>query len=227
MEKRDLTYSVETARDGKPTLVIHDGKSDFHIHSSYRPEGDRRIFEEKFEPGKYDLLVIFGAGLGYHLRGLAGIIDGYRRVVIIDVLPGLENEIRKIPGSAFLADHPAVIFLAGLEPREVENALEDLIVLDAGRGLQVLEHPTSVRVAPEYYREIRNGITRLVNRRAGDMVTRSALGRRFFRNAVINLAGLGPHRPFNALEGRFTGAGALVATSGPTLTKNIPMIREC
>ncbi len=224
MEKRRLTYAVEKARDGNPTLLVHTGQDVIHIHSAYRPEGDWRIFKDAFNPGKYDILVVFGAGLGYHLQGLSKIIGMYRRVIIIDIIYGIEEELRKIPASAFLGKHPSIVFLSGLELREAEKALEEKIDLAESRGLQVLEHPASVRVAPDYYREIKDIIARLVNRKGGDMVTRSALGRRFFRNAVINLMGFGHHRPFNALEGRFTNAGALVAASGPSLTKIIPAL---
>ena len=222
----DSTYTIEAARDGKPTLRVRPAGKDLYIHSAHRPLSDARIFENSFNPEKYDILVVLGAGLGYHLQGLRDLTDDYRRIIIIDALPGIEKEIRTVPETAFLTARGNISLLTGLAYGDAETALESLLDLEEGRGLQVLEHPQSVRAFPGYYGEIRSLIERLLNRRTGDMATRSALGLRFFKNAVANLTSMGMHRPAAALRGRFAGLPALAVTSGPTLVKNLGALRD-
>jgi hypothetical protein len=221
----DRNYTIETARDGRPTLRVRAAGKDLYLHSAHRPMTDARILEGCFNPEKYDMLVVLGAGLGYHLQGLRDITDNYRRIIVVDALQGLETEIARVPETAFLTARGNISLLAGLTHGEVESALESLLDIEEGRGLQVLEHPQSVRAFPEYYGEIRSLIERLINRRTGDMATRSALGLRFFKNAVTNLCSMGMHRPAAALAGRFAGLPALAVTSGPSLVKSLGALR--
>lgn len=226
MANVNTPYTIEKAKDGRPTLRVRAGERDILIHSAYQPLADSRALEGSFNPAKYDILVVLGAGLGYHLLALELIAERYRRIIIIDALPGLDVEIARIPETSFLAARGNISLLTGLPVPNADSVLDPLLALDGGKGIQVLEHPQSVRANPGYYRDIRAVIERLVNRKTGDMVTRSALGLRFFKNAVANLASLAMHRPSRALAGRFAGLPALVATSGPTLSKNLAAIRE-
>jgi len=221
-----VAYTIENARDGKPTLRVRAGDRDVLIHSAYHPLADARVLEESFNPDRYDILVVLGAGLGYHLAPLREIAGRYRRVVVIDALPGLEAEIARVPESAFLAAGGTITLLAGLALSAAEEALTPLLDMEDARGIQVLEHPQSLRALPDYYREIRSVIERILNRGAGDLATRSALGLRFFKNAAANLARLGMHRPARTLAGRFAGLPALAVTSGPTLAKHLAELCE-
>ena len=74
----DINYFVEESKEGLPTLsVMDDAGRRIYLHSKYNPLKDSQTLEEKFNPEKYDTIIILGTALGYHLAPLKEIINKY------------------------------------------------------------------------------------------------------------------------------------------------------
>ena len=67
MEK--FTYRIEETKSGGKTIIVSANGKDLPLHSKIDPlrEGEKNAPE--FNPDKYDLLIVLGCGLGYHLSG--------------------------------------------------------------------------------------------------------------------------------------------------------------
>lgn len=226
MVRNSIRYTIEKAKDGSSTIIVHDGARSVPLHSTYRPSEEGTVFKNRFNPDRYDTLIVIGGGLGYHLSGLAPLADRYRRIIIVEFLEGLDAEIAGNPLTSFLAACPAVVFLTGLSAAETEDALAGLIDLESSKGIQILEHPSSVRAFPEYYRAVKAAAEKIINRSAGNLITRSKLARRFFRNAVVNLGCFDIHFPFAHLTGTCKGHTALIVAAGPSLSNNLEKLKE-
>lgn len=223
MEK--FTYRLEDTKSGGKTIIItRDGK-DFPLHSRIDPlrEGDKNAPD--FNPGKYDLLVILGCGMGYHLSGLREKAAAYKEIIVIDILAGLEKELADSGEQAFLTALDNLTFITGEEPGAVEDRL--MGIFDPGRfsGVQVVEHPGSFRLFNEYYESVKNGIRRVLDKKSGDKATVKAFGGIFLRNAVNNLENMEKLSPVSALAGRFSGKSALIVSSAPSVEKYIEEIK--
>ncbi len=226
MVRNGITYTIEKAKDGSFTLIVHDAARSIPIHSTYRPSEEGTIFKNQFNPDRYDTLIILGGGLGYHLSGLGPLVHKYRRIVIVEYLEGLDAEIAKNPLTAFLLTHSNIAFLSGLSPSETEEKLSHLINLESSKGIQVLEHPASLRAFPDYYRAVKAAAEKIINRSAGNLITQSKLSRRFFKNAVINLGSFDTHCNFSHLYNTCEGKTALVIAAGPSLSSNLEKIKD-
>ncbi len=226
MVRNGITYTIEKAKDGSFTLIVHDGTRSIPIHSTYRPSEEGTIFKNHFNPDKFDTLVVLGGGLGYHLSGLGALVDRYRRIIIVEYLDGLAEKIYENSITSFLITSPAVVFLAGFDVVEVERSLAEHINLESSKGIQVLEHPASVRAFPEYYRAVKAAAEKIIDRSAGNLITQSKLSRRFFKNAVINLGSFDTHFHFSHLYNTCEGHPALVIAAGPSLSSNLEKIKD-
>ena len=150
-----IKYNIETAKDGQPTIsVIDSAGNNIFLHSRYSPLKEADSLKDKFSPEKYDALIVLGTGLGYHLLPLKDTADGYKKVILIDVIKEIKLEIIKNRDTNFLADNSKIVFLAGKTVSEIETALSAQIDLSEIRGLSVIEHPPSMRAFPDYYPEI-------------------------------------------------------------------------
>lgn len=225
MSERNPSFTIEPSKSGPPTLaVLAEGKK-VYLHSRVDPLKEGESLRGRFDPGKYDLLVVLGVGLGYHLAPLAELSDRYRLIVLIDALPGMERTLA--PSAAALADDTErVRFLCGLSPDAAERELEHLIDLESAGGIQVVEHPASLRACTVYYEDVKALLERIINRKAGEKATVGAFGFRYLMNIVRNLAQIGSFRPAAPLFGAFEGYPALVLTPGPSLEELLPLVRE-
>ncbi len=197
-----------------------------YLHSRVSPEREADHFSGRFDPARFDMLVVLGCGLGYHLLPVREMLDRYSEVIIIDIVPGLEKEIGRNGLTSFLAESPRVTILAGKSAADVAGVLSARIDMDRIRGISVLEHPASVRAFGDYYGGIRNEVEKLIHLKAGNKATREAFGPRYVANILRNLRHLEGARPVRSLFGAFTGHPAVIAVSGPSLEDDIVMMRS-
>ena len=220
-----ISYRIERSKKGPPTIVVNLGDKEIPLHSRVDPEREALSCTNRFDPSKQDLLIVLGVGLGYHLAPLKERINEYQRVILVDILHGLEELIHDSP-AAFLAGSPRVEMLFGKTGRELEEAFSASISLDGIRGVAVFEHPTSLRVFNDYYNEARRAIEAIIAKKAADHVTKKAFGYLFLRNAIRNLAHLSESAPVSALFRPFEGHPALVTAAGPSLDTHADSLRE-
>ncbi len=222
----DFTYRVEESKNGGSTIIVTREGKDYPLHSRIDPMREGEKNSPELVPGKYDLLIVLGCGLGYHLSSLRDAGESYRDIVIIDIIPGLEKILAGIERQKFLTSLSNVNFITGVEPRAVEETLSGIIDLEKIKGVQVVEHPGSFRLFPEYYDEVKAGVRRLLDKKSGDRATVKAFGSIFLRNAVNNFSNFSRVSPVRALTGRFRGWSALIVSSAPSVEKYIEGIKK-
>ncbi len=222
---RSPRFVIEPSREGLPTLVVMDGGSSHYLHSKVAPTREADSLRPSFNSGKYDVLIVLGVGLGYHLMPLGEASLAYERVLIIDILQGIDSEIARNPLTAFLLEQPVNI-VAGCSIDEIQPKVDQFLSQGATRGIQVLEHPASLRLFPEYYGNAREVIRKAIDRFSANTATRNAFSRRYLRNALLNIGSIGRSHPVNALFARLEGRPGVVITSGPSLDGILPFIKK-
>jgi hypothetical protein len=211
-------YIIEQSSEGAPTLAFVDnGGRKIYLHSRIRPSLEAESLRDRFKPESFDTLVVLGAGLGYHLAPLRDLHARYSRILVIDIFAGLEGEIAKLPASEFLLHCENLDFITGKNAAELGDILSEALNIDSMKGIQVLEHPASVRAFSEYYAAVKAAVSAILERQAGNLATRRAFAMRYLRNGLINLRGLSGFRPVAPLFGALAGHPAVVVTSGPSL----------
>ncbi len=221
MDSNGITYRIEKSRGGADTLIVTAGGRDVPLHSRVDPERESGAFRDRLDPGRYDLVIALGVGLGYHLLPARERLDEYYHLVLVDALPGLEGPLRQNPLTSFLLGSPRVTLLSGRPAGDVAAFLSGIIDLDLVRGISVIEHPASLRLFGDYYAGIKKSIDDMVTVRAGNRATRQAFGPLFMRNILKNFERLGEALPVRDLFGAFAGFPAVIAGSGPSLGGDI------
>ncbi len=226
MERLNLTCELAETRDnGKPTLILHINGRTAALHSRLFPSREEISMEKELYPGKEDVLVVLGTGLGYHLAPLKKYGSYYKKIILTDILPQTEDLSGRFLKEQ-IPEREKTVFLCGLSGTEAEAALAADLNLENIRGVKIVEHPASMRLFGEYYSEIRQRILAVINRQAGSLAAARAFGSRYFRNGTANLAQLGNMKPVKALTGKFSGLPAVVLASGPSLEKSMEAVRQ-
>ena len=223
---KDINYRIEQAKDGNPTLIIQQSGKEFPLHSKVNPlkEGDVTAYNP--DPERFDLLLVNGCGLGYHFTQLKDYAGKFQQIVVIDILSGIENEISENPHTSFLTGRDNIKFLSGMEIAEIDNVLLEIIDFKKIKGVQVIEHPQSMRMFPSYYDEVKSLIKRTIDKKAGDNATIKAFGNLFLRNAIDNIRNLKYCLPVSSLTGKFTGKKAVIVSSAPSLEDNLEKLKQ-
>jgi len=222
---KKINYITASAKDGNLSLIVQLNGKDITLHSRINPVKEGEVTNYNLDPDKFDLLLVLGCGLGYSLIKLKEHASKFKMVIVIDILQGIENEIIKNAHTSFLMKRDNIIFLTGLEIKEVDEKLSGIIDFESIKGMQVIEHPQSLRIFPEYYNEVKIILKKVIDKKAGDKATIKAFGNLFLRNALNNLPGLGNSLPVSALAGKFIGRRAVIVSSAPSLEDNLDKLK--
>lgn len=221
MTPPSIPYAIEPAKTGVPTLYIMSAGKRMPVHSVMDPLRESGTFADRFQPERYDVLVVLGTGLGYHLMELRDRLARYRSILCIDILGSLEAEIRHNRHTAFLAESPQVHFIFGEDAGSALQRLAPLIDMGTARGISVIEHPTSFRLFPDYYGAWREAVNQTINAQAGNRATIKAFGRRYIDNILANTRHLADLRPVRGLFGAFSEFPAIMVVPGPSLDDHL------
>ena len=226
MDKKSPPYRIEESKSGLPTLSVMDeeGRTVF-LHSRVDPAHEAGAFARQFKPEKFDTLIILGCGLGYHCALLKDLAPRYARIIVIDALSGMNEELKKIPGADFLFAPPFNL-LFGYTVDEIEALLAEQVSLESSRGIQVLQHAPSMRAFTSYYGSIKSSLESIIRKESGNMLTKSAFGIRYLRNCLLNIRQLPSCIGISALRGLFQGLPCMVVASGPSIEANLGFLRE-
>ena len=221
-----LTYRLEKTGSGYPTLIVNYGGKDTPLHSTVNPLSEAERFASRYDPGRYDFLVILGAAFGYHLLSLKDIISGYKKVVIIDFISDAADILKQNPLAGFIFDSSEIMILSGVSPEKVSDILETEIDFDSIRGISLVEHPPSVRISPGYYNTVADALSGIIDSKSSNAATIKRFAMRYVSNIIKNLENTGSFYPVSDLFGLFKGHKAAVIASGPSLYNYTGIIKD-
>jgi hypothetical protein len=226
MSYNNIKYSVEQSKDGKATLsaINNEGKK-IYLHSRYNPLKEAENLKDKFIPDKFNMVIILGSGLGYHLLALKEIIDKYYKIIIVDIIKDIEKEIAKNPDTGFLAKSSRIKFLTGAHTNEIEDFLNMEIDFNEIKGIDVIEHSSSVTAFNSYYNEIKNTIRVIINKKAGNAATQKAFGSLYLKNIFKNFNIFSSLYSVSVFFKTMLDYPALVIASGPGMEDHLKEIK--
>jgi hypothetical protein len=216
------------AKNGSPTLLAEtpDGNR-IHLHSSVDPESEAKIFLDAYKIEPLDTVIIFGAGLGYHLAELAGRLSPENNIVVVEKdLSRLRSALASVDLAAFL-EHPRISFIFTSGSADISGVLRsDAEQMLSHGGVHLVTHWPSLRTAPDFYHEALDSAKKAVSGGAVMLKTAYALARKSLENRFGNLPDYISSPGIGSLKDRFAGRPGVVVSAGPSLAKNMHLLAE-
>ncbi len=207
---------IQTAKSGDLTATLN-GK---YIHSKYNPsaEADKNPAIAK----ESSIAVILGFGLGYTV----------------------ETWIRKNPGKSLLVIEHHPFFLTSAMKRDlsfleesnvhiIKSAeVEDFFTFFKKQKINdlseivLIETHGAVNASQNFYLNIKASFNKALRAYFTDIFTELEFERLWFKNIILNTGNLDRAQAFKSLLNKFTGKNAILAGAGPSLVKNLDLIKS-
>lgn len=223
------SYVIESAKSGFPVLSVSNAESrSVSYHSRYDPvkEAEKQI-DSAYERQTHVLLL--GFGMGYQteavLKKLSAAVSGPQ---IFVVEPDVEVFLAACSARnlTHLINDRRIVFCVGLSADDLGdfwNSSLDWTVFDR---LAIIDHPPSMARFKAYFERVVEKIRYLCNRSKGNLVTLMHAGFEFHTNYFANIeAGFflpGVGRLFD----KFKGVPGIIVAAGPSLDKNVHLLKE-
>ncbi len=218
---------IFTSPSGKPNLRAKTSRNqDVIFHDQPDPETEIHTYLEKVAPAFTGVVIMIGMGLGYSPLALVTLRKSIRNFILCEPDMGIFRQALGALDLAPLLSDPRVTLNIG--PTVVENIEQAL--QPAARTLQ-LETAHILRHLPSFqydaaYEALNKKIFDYANNLNVSGATVMKQGKNFFANRFQNITALKHHRLIDDLAGAFKGVPAILVAAGPSLDKNIHLLRN-
>ncbi len=212
---------------GVPNLLYRGVNPPVLFYEQASPAADVDRFLERFREERSRFYVLLGLGLGY---GALQLLKGslFKKVIVVEKdLDCFRRALEVTDFTATLAN-PLVKFLVGCPEQdlyiEVLHAVEPH--LTGLKEIKFLPWPASMALAGDYYRQVMKAFTDVANiyiaERGNDPYDTLVGYEQFFANIREYLQNPGA----GYVKDLFKGRPAFVVATGPSLRKNIHLLKE-
>ncbi|WP_195962671.1 motility associated factor glycosyltransferase family protein [Clostridium tyrobutyricum] len=217
---------LEKSIDNKSIFKVKYKDKFKYIGSKYNTVNDINNFLYKFKTIKIDtLLIVFGIGTGEHIYELMKILNDFNRVLIIEpdirILKSflnLENSINILKDSRISIvnlDNDTLTYLLGsFMENEINFNNWVLSVYSNYNKLYESDYIFFLRKFKDVLRSYES-----------NMATEYLLNKKFMNTYLNNIKSIAQSHMINEFKNKFKGYTAIIVSAGPSLDKNINMLK--
>ncbi len=220
-------FEIKDSRAGLPTVRVMSSKDKWvFLHSSVDPVREAQKVADGVSAEGGRVIVVYGFALGYLAEALLERVNEKSRIFIIE--PDWElfraamaaRDLRRI----FLDKR--VYVLVSKSSKTFKDYLSQ--VYDTSRHKDIITtglagHET---VYADFYSQVLRNIKDMVSAKLVNLVTMVKLGSNFATNSLLNLADYCTNPGVASLFDRLAGWPAIIVAAGPSLNKNIHLLKE-
>lgn len=232
-----LAGEIEGVKDSGKYRII-EGKKGFKcieftnngiavlLNSYYDPVKEGKRWAENLQYKGEDILIVFGFGAGYHLTNVKGILDKYSKVLIID--PSIEcfKYALHINDFTDLFKANSIFFYIRNDISKLRNVLLKLMDTVIYQKVKIAEFIPVERNYREYFNTARKEVLKLLNDNFLSLNTRLVFSKKWTENFLENLPYTLEAAGVNKLFGKFQGVPLFLISAGPSLDKNVHLLKN-
>ncbi len=214
--KDDQTVEIHTAKNGEQTATLNGT----FLHSRFDPCREAKKLASTLLEHPADAIVVFGFGLGYHVRELS-LFAPSLPLLVVEPVPALLAHAADIHPAGWWEELRAVTLW---KPDDWPGMLAFL--QDQGiRNPAVFSLKAYQNSYPDEWRAIETEVRSFRNRTTVNRNTLKRFGKLWVRNILRNRFRLKHGMSLSRLKGVFSAIPALVCGAGPTLDENPRLLR--
>jgi hypothetical protein len=214
-------FEVHQARSGAPTLFYCSDGQEVFLHSRYDPEQEAWRWAESLG-GEWEMLVLFGMGLGYHLLAVTLLYPG-KRVILV------ENDARHLLLPFYYLDLAPLWqydLTLVVSPDAVAAAQQVSRILFNNLGCtQLLKAlPACQALYAAYWTDFQKEFADQLTAYQSALVTIGAHRTQWWKNYSENFLEYLQAPGISSLFDRVAGVPAVIVAAGPSLEKNVHLL---
>ncbi|MCH8252014.1 MAG: motility associated factor glycosyltransferase family protein [Planctomycetes bacterium] len=222
----DERLPIEPTRSGAMTLRMKaPGGQSLYLHSRHDPDAEAKKLASAVSIDEGFCFVVMGLGLGFHVRALFDRLRGDAFIICTEPSIGLiATALTCVDLSESIRSGRLVILTDGDKSRlharlQRHNAVMML-------GAQFVRHAPSMRIAEDAHHAIGRAITEYVTYMRMSLMTLVGNSKITCKNIAMNLVNYVSTPPIDLLKERFLANPCVVVSAGPSLARNIDLLRE-
>ncbi|GEM_PF-1925269 len=228
-EGRMGCFQLAQARSGDPTVRYLDGTGGKFVHSSYDPRREAAALVEGqlSEERERDFVIASGLGMGYALEEAARRLGERTNLFFYEPHTDLFLLALAWRDLTWLFGHPNLDFTVGEDFTPLLRNLAARVNLATVKGFVYLEHPIlSTLPKGKLISGFGEQVRVLFFQLAGNLQTMMYMGPSYLYHSLVSFEEVIRRPPVKVLFDQFGDLPGIIVSAGPSLEKNVDLIRE-
>ncbi len=222
---RPKGLQIFDARSGDPAAKVPDAKGNLTLLcSQYDPKDEAKAFARGVETEGMESFAILGLGLAYHVEALFEAASPEALLFIFEPNVGLAKAVLEARDLSTLLANPRIHLVVG-DLAEVFDR-QDPHIVPLFMGYRFVKHEVSLRLAPQAFSDIQKAIVELMEYGETALLTAMTISYLTKQNLCMNLPEYAFSPGVSALKDSWKGRPAVVIAAGPSLGKQLPLLKE-
>ncbi len=217
----DPAYQIEMSKSGDPTLSVEKDDGIILFHSKYHPKREAAKLIKAAVDEEPEVLIIGGIGLGYLVEEALNLFQRCE-VVVCDFDWHILKSLLENRPVTHLFSHPRVHTVFADNPQ----ALIEVMKPFQTTKIQLITHQPSYRLHPDYYDKLKSAVDHFQNTKEINVATLNRFQKLWTKNILKNLSHFITHKGVRHLFDQFKGIPCVVVAAGPSLAKNIDLLKD-
>lgn len=225
-DKEDIEIDIINAKDGNKSMLLKKNERQVYINSKYKPLDEAKKWAESINIKKNSIIVVFGFGLGHRLKEIAKRLSNEGMLIVIEPNKSIfQNALKQIDLIDILNKNN-IYLIVGEEEKEYKEQLWQLINWANVRNAIISNIPNYDKLFNEQYLSFVKSINDLLFIRKSENDTYYHSNKRwtinFFENIPYILQSINSKELFRQFEEK----PAIIVSAGPSLNKNVKLLKE-
>ncbi len=232
--RNESQYKVIGSKTGEPNVIVARDTDFMMLYDRDNPSESCRKYLDGLDIRYAPIVIFLGLGLGYHARLFMkyyGKSCDTKKIIIFEEDLSLFRMTLDIIDLTYIISHPDIHLFVGEKPAEaaIQIRTKNLIRQDFNsymRSIKVIPVPSSITLARDYYFTMLDSVKQATRQQmvlAGNDPIDSFMG---LENMLFNLKNIISTPGINLLYDKFKGRPAVTVASGPSLNKNMHLLKE-
>lgn len=224
-EKCPADFQIVPSRSGRPTVKATADGREIWLHSPYDPVREAQRWASGVNLTDRQLPVVVGLGLGYHVAELARRYPG-REIYVLEPVRRLYDAVRAEPQVEELLSSGEIHIFVGDDAAGLYNFFADHADFYGREELELVEYPPLARFFRKGFDRVERRMLDGLNTLMLSINTTLVFSRAWTDNFFANLPYIVDSAGVKELFGVFAGKPGVIVSAGPSLSKNIHLLKE-
>lgn len=223
IEKEKIELELLDTTSGHNTIRMTIEGRQVLLHSKREPLKEAQRFVEKINVDDGNFIVVYGMGLGFHVKEIFSNIISKRpetKLLVIEPSFKVFEKAMSLYDFADEISNDRVEFAVGMDEEDVREKLSKLFKMYENDAIKVFEFNVYRRLFPEYFERVDDTMKNALSVGISNYTTVINYIDEWHSNILKNLKHIIKSPGVTDYQGKFSGKPAIVISAGPSLDKN-------
>lgn len=196
-----------------------------YIHSKHNPVNEAIRWVDGINVEDEDTISIIGLGLGYYIEP---ILKKYpsKKIIIIEPSEEIFLHFLSIKDVTTYIENKNIVFIVGKDSNTVRSLFDYYIQSNKIKKIIYTELPVYKKLFINYIEEIYIELKKILSLLQSNISTEISFSRLWLYNTLTNLKHVKTHNNIKCFEDSMEDIPVVIASAGPSLEKNMHLLRE-